>query len=150
MWFHSVEFYVIAAVVAAAVIALAARPSQRGTARTWLLYPDPIPGNHEDTPALTVECDDSGDVVVTRSGLPQGIGSVSLSVTLIGRDLSIEEQLIPASISVDPMAGAVVRLDFFGRERYHLSYSSPSQSLFVAMDFTVRPGMRVVKPFILS
>lgn len=118
------------------------------------MYPtlhDAVKPSATDMPSLSVECDDSGDVVLTRSGLPAGTGSVRLSVTLIGRDVAIEEQILPAEDRLDSTeAQAVVKMDFFGRERYHMSYSSPSQSLFAAMDFTVRPGMRAVKPFTLS
>lgn len=114
------------------------------------MYPSLREGEPASRPVLSVECDDNGDVTVTRSGLPPGTGSVRLSVTLIGRDVAVEEQIIPGDMRDGTVADAVVRLDFFGRERYHLSYSSPSQSLFAAMDFTVRPGMKAVKPFTLS
>lgn len=151
MFFSSIEFYVIAVIVAAAVIGLTARPASRGEARTWLLpaslkpATDPLPA-----PSITITCDDRYDLTIRRTGLG-ATESLSLCVTMIGHDISIEEHAAPAL----PGSGsgameAEVTLTFTGPTRYHLSYSAPAMSLFTAVQFTARPGTNIHKDLTLS
>jgi hypothetical protein len=151
MFFHSVEFYVIAVIVAAAIIGVVARPASRGEARTWLLpgslsVSDTVP----EAPAISITVDDNHNLRLRRIGLSD-VESVNFAVTLIGCDIAIEEHIIPAShASTSGHIVADVSMDFIGAERYHLSYSAPGLSLFASTRFTVRPGIEIYKEFTLS
>lgn len=151
MPFHSIEFYVISAVVAAAVIAVMARPPRRVPARTRLIEPDltaRIEGN--DIPHLVINCDSAANLTVRRTGI-RGAGDVKISVTIVGHDILIEESAIPAAGSaVTPELTATFGIDSVGRDRYHLSYTAPHQSLFTSLQFTVRPGIHIEKTMTVS
>ena len=150
MFFHSIEFYVIAVILAAAVIGLAARPSGRGEARTWLLPAELSDADYVQVPAIAIEVDDRCDIRLLRLGLP-GVEAVNMSVTLIGRDIAIEEHAMLSGRTVaSESVVAETLLTFTGPERYHLSYSAPGLSLFAALQFTVRPGVRIYKELTLS
>lgn len=149
----SIEIYVIAVIVAAAVIALCVRPSGRGHAREYLLAGILCaPENEEaevvrDTAGLSVECLDNGDVLLTRFGL-KGVtesGAVSLAVTVVGFDVTIEERIINGSAVDEPVDTALFTLDFLGRERYHVRYNSDPTSMAVAFTLSNRPGMNFVR-----
>lgn len=147
MFYQSVEFYVIAAVIAAAIIAMAARPARTGPAVTRLLRA--IPGPQLDPqPQLRLIVDDHSNLILHRTGLPPGM-TVNMEVTLIGHDIAITEHLMPAADGAGSPSASII-IDFVGRDRYHLSYDAPQQSLFTAINFTVAPGQNITKPFLQS
>lgn len=144
MFYQSVEFYVITAVIAAAVIAMAARPPRGGAAVTRLLRA--IPGPQEDpTPQLRISVDDHANLIIHRTGLPPAV-AVNMEITLTGHDISITEHLMPAADGIESPSASII-IDFVGRDRYHLSYDAPQQSLFTALSFTITPGLNITKPF---
>lgn len=148
-FFHSTEFYVLLFVVAAAVIGLFAMPGKKGAAQTHL-FRGQLSRSTDDTPRVEIECGDDGTVILRRYGI-EGItesGAVSLAVTVIGFDVSIEERLVegqPGDMYIDT---ATFRLDFMGREHYHLKYNSTTSSRFVALTVNNRPGFRSVRPLL--
>jgi hypothetical protein len=143
-FFHSVEFYVIMTFVAAAVIALCARPSGRGEAITHLVAGWLSEGDDTSEPALHVQCLDNGDVQLRRTGL-QGVyatGAVSLAITQIGFDLNIIERVVEGS----PIDGAAVHeavsnLSFMAQDWYHIKYTDEKTGRFAAFSLHVRPGL---------
>lgn len=139
-WFHSVEFYVIAATVAAAVIALSALPQRRGEARRYKIDGDLLPGT--DGPArLEVRVDDSRRLVVARTGLPTDTIAAELVVEVIGFDVKIEERLTAGRDRPAEPATALYTLDFFCAERYHISFDSPATGTFAAFTLPMREGI---------
>ena len=150
-WFGTVEFYVIAGTVAAAVIALSALPARRGAAQLHMAagrLEEPDALDDPERPRLDVEVTPRGTVRITRRGL-KGIGSdgaVSLAATVIGFDVKIEERLTPGRTGAQEPGHAVFDLDFFAPERYHISYNSDDAGLFAAFTLAVRPGLRLSRP----
>lgn len=148
-FFNSVEFYVIATVVAAAIVLYFAQPSSRGEARQHLLAGDLSNASGRgwsDTmspqASISLRVRDDGAVVLTRYGL-NGVsisGAVSLAITVIGFDMTIEERIVPGNNLDDPIDTASFVLDFLAPDRYHLKYNSSSTSSFVATTLLVRPG----------
>ncbi|MDE6197717.1 MAG: hypothetical protein K2F91_07630 [Muribaculaceae bacterium] len=145
--FQTVEFYVITAFVAAAVIAAVAMPSQKGAARTFffsgILHSEP----QASEPAVTFTVDDDGRLVIDRFGL-DGIGAggaYSLAVTLIGFDVTIEERLTAGDRHGSPVTSATAVLDCFGAERYHFNYRSEATGRGAAFSLNIRPGNRIVR-----
>ena len=67
-FYTSVEFYVMAAVAAAAVVGLCIKPSGRGAAKQYLLAGKLIYDEPSDSPAIDLEVMDDGKVVLTRRG----------------------------------------------------------------------------------
>ena len=150
MDFHSIEFYVIAVIAAAAIIGFAARPAVRGEARTWLLPATLTRGTAQCTPSIIITCDDRFDLTIRRTGLPE-VEAVNMSVTIVGHDISIEEHCTSANHDHTPSATtAETVLTFIGPDRYHLSYAAPDLSLFTAVQFTARPGITINKQQTLS
>ena len=153
--FQSVEFYVILTVVAAAVVALCARPSSLGPVDTHLLSAWFIPGDPDAEPGICCECLDSGDVLIRRVGLPDmgSNGTAALAITKKSNDLHIIERLTPSPVFVvngerpEPLTEAVFTLDFLGQGWYHIKYEG-SGSRFAAFSLHVRPGIRLCRPLI--
>lgn len=145
--FGSAEFYVIAAVIAAAIVALAAIPSRRGAA-VLTTYPGTI--IDEDTlqqPAIDVEVDPDLRLIITRRGIDSvaADGAVSLAVTTIGFDLTIEERITPGK-GRPQSCSAMFILTGFGAERYHIQYRNSHLGLLAAFSLPVRDGVKINRP----
>lgn len=150
-FFTSIEFYVIATVVAAAIVAYIAKPSLRGEARQHFLSGELINSTNRDwsdnsdktpKPEISLTTRDDGTVVITRHGI-SGVsesGAVSLAITIIGLDITIEERIVPGNPIDNPIDTATFTLDFLAPERYHLKYNSATTSSFIATTILARPG----------
>lgn len=144
----SVEFYVILAFVAAAVIAACARPGRRAEVRTHLvggtlLQTEDTPDGGTGTAGVAFRVDDLGRLVIFRYGL-HGIGidgAYSLAVDVSGFDVTISERTLPGR-SPQYVQCASATLDFLGQERYHVQYKVDA-SLTTAFYLTIRPGARI-------
>ncbi len=152
-FFHSTEFFVIAAVVAALIVGFMALPSRRGEARQFFVQADVMDtGDEPDVPSIELICRDDGSVTLIRRGL-QGVrtsGMVNLAITLIGFDLTIQERLIEGSTWDGPADTAMATLDMLGTERYHLVYRSEALSRIATLTLNNRPGFRASRPLTLS
>lgn len=172
--FDSIEFYVIDAVVAAAVVGLCVRPSSKSEAVTRLLAGRlsaaddiprlPVAGDtprlsaggddaSDDTPSIELLVEEDGSVTLTRRGLDGMVhasGALSLVVNVAGFDISVEERLTPGRPEADVPEPAEARftLDFLGAERYHLRYYSEATGGLAVTPLHVRPGIHIVKPLI--
>lgn len=145
----SVEFYVYATLVAAAIVAFLARPSERGEARQHLLAGElsnasgkDWSGSSSSQPTISLHVRDDGAVMLFRHGI-EGVstsGAVSLAVTVIGFDITIEERIVPGNNLDDPIDTATFILDFLAPDRYHLKYNSSTTSRFAATTLLNRPG----------
>lgn len=150
-WFNSVEFYVIAGTIAAAVVALASVPARRGAAAQHLLagvLSEPDAADDPEAPTVTAEVDSRGRVIITRRGLPDiaMTGAVSLAVEVAGFDITVKERLTPGRGDHADLAGhATFILDFLAPERYHISYRSEILDLVAAFTLPVRPGIKVTR-----
>ncbi len=151
--FQTVEFYVIATVVAAAVVASLGRKKQSGPARQIIL-PGIITqeGNLSvDEPAIELICNDDGSVLLRRHGITgvDGSGAVSLAVEVVGFDVRIKERVAEGNLGVGLIDTAAFLLDFMGREHYFISYESPltstSSSLFASLTLHNCAGNRIYK-----
>lgn len=154
--FDSIEFYVIAAVVASAVVGLCVRPSSKGEAVTRLLAGELSPARDDgadSTPSIELLVEEDGSVTLTRRGLDGMVhasGALSLVVNVAGFDISVEERLTPGCPEADVPEPAEARftLDFLGAERYHLRYYSEATGGLAVTPLHVRPGIHIVKPLI--
>lgn len=145
--YNTVEFYVIAVVVAAAVIALSARRDGTGAVRQILL-PTLLRCSGESRPdAIELISMDDGNVLLRRHGLKDlgDRGAVSLAVEVKGFDVKIKERLVPGG--GEPVDTAEVVLDFMGRERYFINYAAGSIDGVVAFTFHNRDGMHIIRQF---
>lgn len=148
-FFNSVEFYVIATVVAASIIVYFVRPSSHGEARQYLLAGDLTNASgrgwsdvSSTQASISLRVRDDGAVVLTRHGI-QGVsssGAVSLAITQIGFDITIEERIVAGNNIDDPIDTASFVLDFLAPDRYHLKYNSASISSFATATLLVRDG----------
>lgn len=151
-FFHTTEFYVILFVVAAAAVAMVARPRSTGPVAEHLVgsrLRRRDEGSDEcETPQIKVECGDDGNVRVIRSGL-SGItmsGAVSASIEVKGFDILIIERVTPGIAGDEEAVEAVFTLDFVAPERYHLRYESETTSSAAAMTFRNTPGFTTARP----
>lgn len=142
-FFSSVEFCVIMAVIAAAVVALACRPQARGEMLEYLLAGNITRKGDAGDAMVEMKCLDSGIVMLQRSGI-DGVtesGAVSLAIKCDGVNVMIEERLIPGNQYDMPIDTAIFTLDFLRPGRYHVRYNSDSSGLFAAFQLHVRPGI---------
>lgn len=152
---HSIEFYIIMAVVAAAIVAIASRPQSAGAVTEHLLRGDLLPfqkSDEGDMPELTTQCAASGRVILVRRGLQDvtASGAVSLAVTAKGYDLTIRERISPGSPMDDPVASAMFILDFLAPgEYYHIHYICDRSARTASYTFHTRPGIQSTHPLSL-
>lgn len=144
----SVEFYVIAAVVAAAVVAFSARKDDEGPVRQILLPGVLVTSDRKPGNMIELICNEDGSVVLRRYGV-EGVtvsGAVSLAVTIRGFDVLIKERIVEGNPEDEMIDTASFVLDFMGEERYFISYSAETAGLFAALTLKNRVGNRIVKP----
>lgn len=118
--FQSVEFYVIAAVVAAAIVAYSAKSGVHGPARQFLISGVLTKVDKPVSPMIELICNDDGSVLLRRYGI-EGVtlsGAVSLAVTVIGFDVKIKERIVegrPKSLKPTSVSGGydsrIIRID---------------------------------------
>ncbi len=147
-FFSSPEFYVIATIAAAAIVAGCIRPQQKGPAIERLLGSALCDASDTDTsPRVTISCEPDGMILLTRHGLSAMTdnGAVSIAATRTGTDVILEERVVhsPAGQPVDT---ALFTLDFLPTGRYHIQYRSEPYGLFAAFSLTVRPGNEITRP----
>lgn len=149
MWYNTVEFYVIAGAVAAACVVAASLPKAPRQAVLHMAAGD-LSGSDSGLladPAVHVWVDDDRRVHIRRTGLSNVTdnGAVSLAITVIGYDVSIEERITPGNgwPTVDT---AHFTLDFFAPDRYHIKYNSEDTGLFAAFTLNAIPGIKLTKP----
>ena len=152
-FFQTVEFFVIAALAAAAIVAYMCMPRTRGEAVTHTVGGELLEDGEATEPAdgeessglLTAEVRDDGAVVLTRSGI-RGItasGAVSLAVTVIGFDVHIEERRMRGFSNDTAVGSARFVLDFLAPEWYHIRYSYSDEGEFCSFQLHVKPGIRM-------
>ena len=149
MFFNSIEFYVLAAMTAAGIVAYFSRPASIGPARQFLL-----PGNLADDngisncPSIEITCNEDGTVSFNRHAINDIApdGAVSLAVSVIGTNITIKERTIAGREEPRPSTTASFTIDFLGQEWYHLTYENEQTGLFAALTLHVRPGIHILKP----
>lgn len=142
----SVEFYVIAAVVAAAIVAFMGRREPAGAARQILMPTQLRCSGQERDEALELIAMDDGSVILRRHGV-KGIGSdgaLSLAITVKGFDVTVNERIVAGG--GEPVDTAEALLEFMGREHYFIHYRSEQIDRVAAFTFHNRPGIHVIKP----
>ena len=106
-FFHTVEFYVVATVVAAAVIILSTRPSGTKPVQTRFARAafEPDTESADSEPMLEVMVRDDGMVVFTRHGLGRVRAGtvVALAITVKGFDVTLKERITAASSHAEGM-----------------------------------------------
>ena len=143
--FNTVEFYILTAFIAAAVIAFAAMPSQKSAARNFFYAGDLFSDAEPSAPGIVAIVEDDGRLAIHRFGL-QNIGmdgAYSIAVTIIGFDVTIEERLTAGTDVVGMATAGKVVLDCLGAERYHIHYRNEAMGRSAAFSLNIRPGNRV-------
>ncbi len=114
-FFHTVEFYVVATVVAAAVIVLSTRPSGTKPVQTRFARADIEPDTEAAgaEPMLEVTVRDDGMVVFTRHGLGRVRAGtvVALAITVKGFDVTLKERITAASPHAEGMYARIENQD---------------------------------------
>lgn len=148
MFFQTIEFYVVAAMIAAIIVGFMAMPARRGAARQTAIETD-LTATGAAEPMLKVEARDDGSVIMLREGL-QGVtqsGIVKLLVTIVGNDVTIEESIAAGSAWSEPADTAMAVLDMLGHDRYHIKYicDKSAGDRFCAFTLNNRPGFKTTR-----
>lgn len=154
-FFNSVEFYVLAVVVAAAVVAAVVKPREKGPARTWLyggtLLDDGAEADGE-APAICLQMSEDGRALVLErrglAGVNLDDGAYSVAVEVAGFDVTINERLTFGTPGGPMATGAEVRIDCLALERYHILYRSEALGRNCAFTVSLRPSTRVERPLV--
>lgn len=143
--FGSIEFYVVAVFVAAAVIGLAAMPRDKGEARTFLYAGGLAPDSTPSEAGILARVNDRGHLEIFRYGLESISmdGAYSLAVKVTGFDITIEERLTPGRRTGEEAATGFAEIDCLGSERYHIQYRSEATGRNAAFSINIRPGNEV-------
>lgn len=147
-FFTTVEFYVILAVVAAAILIFAGRPDSVGPVKDILQACSLENGSASAEPVIRMHCLPNGRIEIIRTGV-EGIcegGAVSLAIKVKGLDMHIEERLTQGRGALRPGISARGTLPFLKLDRYHVVYNSSSTGLFAAFTFPARIGADVTRP----
>ncbi len=145
-FFYSVTFYVLLLLLGAAVVTFSARPARKGPARQFFptaILSAPVEGLG-DEPQIEIFCRQDGGVALVRRGLRDIYmsGKLTLSVKIIGFNVTIIEHSTPGNPADGPATEGTFLLDFFARERYHIYYKSEPTGHMSAFSLNVRPGIR--------
>lgn len=133
-------------IIAAAIVAMAARPRQRGEVVQHLLSSTLSAESDDfqsDSPSVEFQCRHDGTVGLVRRGI-EGVsmsGAVSLAVSTNGVDVSMEERLVEGSSWDAQAVEARFNIDFMPPGWYHVKYNSEKTGLFAAFQLHVRPGL---------
>lgn len=107
-----------------------------------------MPGDGEAEPKLVFRVMRDGRVELRRTGL-SGVGdegAATLDAEVAGFDVTLTERLRAGR---GPAVGeAVWVMDFFGREYYHIRFTSEATGRFAAVTLHVRPGIVVEKALV--
>lgn len=147
----SIEFYVVAVFVAAAIVGLAALPARKGPVQTFLYGGTIAEDDSGDTdPSITLRVLDNGRLHVTRHALT-GVGAdgaYSLAVKVSGFDVTIEERTVAGRIApVQTMTGEAT-VDCLALERYHFQYRCEALGRSAAFSLNLRPGNTIARPLV--
>lgn len=147
-FFQSTEFYVILFLVAAAIVALLAKPKDTVEAREYLLPATLSASTGDAEPAITVYCDDNGVVWLQRTGI-EGIddsGAVSAKIVVKGTNITVYERITEGKYGLAPADTATFTLDFLTPTRFWLRYESESTNRTATLSFRNTPGYRATSP----
>ncbi len=147
--FTSVEFYVTAVMLGAFIVAFMARPDGRGAARTGLLTGEPAESGHTPEDSIRLSVDEDFTVTVTRTWpeAANGIGTMTLEVTVAGRDITAAERGAAPGAGGSSVANST-KWSIEGLapyELYHFKYSSMGTELFAATPLRVKPGIEIFR-----
>lgn len=145
--FNTIEFYVIAAFLAAYVVAACSVHSRRGAARTFFFRGVLSAGNITSEPVIELTVDDNGRLELYRYGIENlsTDGSFNLAVTIIGFNVTITERITPGTDYGAPASRGSAVMDCFAPERYHFQYISETMGRKAACSFNIKPGNRIMR-----
>lgn len=147
----SIEFYVVAVFVAAAIIGLAALPARKGPVRTFLYAGTITPDESGETePSIILQVLDNGRLHISRHALA-GIaddGAYSLAVKVSGFDVKIEERTVAGRLTPGALMLGEATVDCLALERYHFQYRCEDLGRSAAFSLNLRPGNTISRPLV--
>lgn len=143
--FNTVEFYIVTAFIAAAVVGYAALPSRRDPVRQLLVAGDLLDGYAPSEPGIVARVADNGDLEIYRFGIDSlaDTGAYSLAVTIIGFDITVDERITPGRRGTAAVTAARAAIGGLGAERYHFLYRSDATGRSASFSLNIRPGNRI-------
>lgn len=138
---HSVEFYVIAFVVAMALITLLMGQRHHGEATTNIDTYILIAA--QDTPegTLAITSEDVDQIIVTRTGIPimDGDSIIVVSTIIDDKWQMIEKRAVKGN-GEHTTADGMIEASFLRPGRYHVRYDSEITGQWCTFTHTHRPG----------
>lgn len=136
-FFHTTEFYVILFLAAVAVVGFLAMPHGSEAVKEYLLGSELMESGSGEEPSIAVDCDESGNVWLSRRGLTDfnASGAVSAKVMVKGFNITVYERVVEGRYDDEPVNTALFQLDFLASERYYLRYESESTNRSATLAF---------------
>ncbi|MBR1881885.1 MAG: hypothetical protein IJ808_02545 [Muribaculaceae bacterium] len=138
---HSVEFYVIAFVVAMALLTLLMGQRERGPATTQIDALTLLPARSEQSGRLAMSSADLEHVTISRSGIPLFEGdTVNLISTIVDGKWHIVEKRGVAGHGAATSMDGLLEVAWLKPGRYHVRYDSEITGQWCTFAYTHRPG----------
>lgn len=138
---HSVEFYVIAFVVAMALVTLLVGQRAHGEATTNIDTFNLIARQADEAGLLAITSEDTDHVAITRTGLPITDGdTIVLVSTIVDNKWHIQEKRATRGRGGQVEVDGAVELHFLRPGRYHVRYDSEVTGQWCTLTHTHRPG----------
>ncbi len=144
--FTSVEFYIIAFVVAMALVGVMFNPSKHGEAITYFANGCIKPALSDGMPTLESIGEDNRRLVLVHRcvAVPIGVTS-SIAIVLSGSDMRVSEKFnIPKGIEPEEaeICDIIYTIDFLLAQRYHLYFESAADGTYASMSVLNNEGFR--------
>lgn len=138
---HSVEFYVIAFVVAMAMVTLLMGQRDHGEATTNIDTMNLIATQAQEEGVVAITSEDTDLVAITRTALPvMEDDTVIIVSTVIDDKWHIIEKKATKGRGAHIMTDAAVEISFLRTGRYHVRYDSEITGQWCTFTHTHRPG----------
>lgn len=128
--FTSVEFYIIAFVVAISIVGFMLHPSSKDSAITYYFKAELLPSQSVEQ-SLYVEALEDGNLKIIHRGVHSEDDCVNaIALSIIGSDLRIIEKQTPVATMDSPLYDVVYVIDKLRASRYHLYFDSQTTNSY--------------------
>lgn len=146
-FFTSVEFYVIAFIVAMTLAVFIMKPNEKGAAQTYF-YTAQIMYSEAKEQSLLVEALENGKMIIIHRMVNADENTIpAIALSIIGNDIKIVEKQTPQAHPDMPFMDAVYIVDCIKGSKYHLHFDSQATTSYTSTSIRNEHPFHVEVPF---